>query len=162
MGAGEAGQIEVRGPQVFREYWDRPAETRAAFTADGWFRTGDDGVVEDGYWRILGRRSVDIIKSGGYKVSALEIEAALRQHPAVADAAVIGLPDEEWGERVCAAVVPEAGQEIDGEALRAWCKERLAPYKVPKQVAMMTHLPRNAMGKVTKPALRPLFTEPAQ
>jgi malonyl-CoA/methylmalonyl-CoA synthetase len=162
VGAGEAGQIEVRGPQVFREYWDRPAETRAAFTADGWFRTGDDGVVEDGYWRILGRRSVDIIKSGGYKVSALEIEAALRQHPAVADAAVIGLPDEEWGERVCAAVVPEAGQEIDGEALRAWCKERLAPYKVPKQVAMMTHLPRNAMGKVTKPALRPLFTEPAQ
>jgi malonyl-CoA/methylmalonyl-CoA synthetase len=155
---GAQGEIQVRGAQVFREYWRRPDETAAAFTADGWFRTGDEGVVEDGYWRIVGRRSVDIIKSGGYKISALEIEAVLRRHEAVADAAVVGVPDEEWGERVCAVVTP-AGGSPDGDALRAWCKEQLAAYKVPKDLRVVDRLPRNAMGKVTKPTLHRLFSD---
>lgn len=158
---GEQGEIQVRGAQVFREYWQRPDDTRAAFTEGGWFRSGDEGMVEDGYWRILGRRSVDIIKTGGYKVSALEIEAALRLHPQVVDAAVVGVPDEEWGERVCAAVVMAAGVEPDPQALRTWCKQRLAAYKVPKQFARVVRMPRNTMGKVTKPELHPLFFEPA-
>ena len=102
--SGTPGEIEVQGPSVFREYWRRPGVTEAAFR-DGWFRTGDIAVVEQGYYRILGRSSVDIIKTGGYKVSALEIEEVLREHLAIREAAVVGLPDPEWGERVGAAVV---------------------------------------------------------
>jgi malonyl-CoA/methylmalonyl-CoA synthetase len=155
---GAPGEIEVRGPGVFREYWNRPDATRDAFR-DGWFRTGDVAVVTDGYYRILGRSSVDILKTGGYKVSALEIEEVLLTHPAVAECAVVGLPDEEWGERVAAAIVTRAatGTAVDEAAVRAWAKERLAPYKVPTRVLVVVELPRNAMGKVTKPAVRELF-----
>jgi malonyl-CoA/methylmalonyl-CoA synthetase len=153
---GEPGQIETRGPQVFLEYWNRPEETRKAFR-DGWFRTGDEAVLDAGYYRILGRTSVDIIKSGGYKLSALEIEDVLRQHPAVRDCAVVGIADADLGERVCAAVVTDLGAPLDADALRAWARERLAPYKVPRSVRCVPELPRNAMGKVTKPAVRELF-----
>ena len=153
---GEAGEIEIRGLQVFLEYWRRPDETVAAFRA-GWFRTGDIAVIEDGRWRILGRASVDIIKTAGYKVSAIEIEDALRQHPLVADCAVVGVPDADTGERVCAAIVAWPGHALDPELLRTWAKDRLAPYKVPRDVRLVEALPRNAMGKVTKPALRTLF-----
>jgi malonyl-CoA/methylmalonyl-CoA synthetase len=158
---GEQGEIEVRGPQVFSEYWGLPDETGAAFSADGWFRTGDEAIVDDGYWRIVGRRGVDIIKTGGYKVSALEIEACMRAHADVADVAVVGVDDPEWGERVCAAVLPEPGAEVAAEEVRAWCKEQLAPYKVPKQLVFVDELPRNAMGKVLKPELRRVFTDAA-
>ena len=150
------GEIEVRGPAVFREYWQRPDETRASFR-DGWFRTGDVAMIEDGAYRILGRRSVDILKVGGFKVSALEIEDVLRTHPAVVGCAVVGLPDPELGERIAAAVIPRAGKGVDTELLRAWVRERLAPYKVPARVLSVDALPRNAMGKVTKPAVRTLF-----
>jgi malonyl-CoA/methylmalonyl-CoA synthetase len=152
---GVAGQIQVRGPGVFSEYWERPKETTEAFTDEGWFRTGDQAVVEDGAYRILGRSSVDILKTGGEKISALEIEDALRSHEAVADCAVVGVPDKEWGERVCAAVV--LSRETSPESLRAFAKQRLAPYKVPKDVLFVDELPRNAMGKVTKPSVRTLF-----
>jgi malonyl-CoA/methylmalonyl-CoA synthetase len=157
-----AGQIEVRGPQVFREYWRRPEETRTAFN-DTWFRTGDEAVVENGYFRILGRRSTDILKSGGYKLSALEIEDALREHPAIRDCAVVGIPDHDLGETVCAAIVldevtEETGGQFDVERLISWATTRLASYKVPRQVIFMEDLPRNAMGKVTKPTIRDLFT----
>ncbi len=156
---GEAeGEIEVRGPSVFLEYWGRQEATREAFREGGWFRTGDIAVVEDGYWRILGRRSVDIIKTGGYKVSALEVEAVLRGHPAVADCAVVGVPDAEWGERVCAAVVP-ADADGSPEAFDAWTRERLAGYKRPRRWLLVRELPRNAMGKVTKPAVQAMFRE---
>ena len=101
---GTPGEIEVRGPSVFAEYWGKPDATRDAFR-DGWFRTGDTAVVENGVYRILGRTNIDILKTGGHKVSALEIEEALREHPAVAECAVVGVPDPEWGERVAAAVV---------------------------------------------------------
>ena len=99
---GTPGEIEVRGPSVFAEYWGKPEATRDAFR-DGWFRTGDTAVVENGVYRILGRTNIDILKTGGHKVSALEIEEALREHPAVAECAVVGVPDSEWGERVAAS-----------------------------------------------------------
>jgi malonyl-CoA/methylmalonyl-CoA synthetase len=155
--AGTPGQIQVRGPTVFSEYWRRPDETAAAFTDDGWFRTGDQAVLEDGAYRILGRRSVDILKTGGEKISALEVEDTIRSHPAVKDCAVVGVPDAVWGDRVCAAVVARDGTVVTQDDLRAFAKERLAPYKVPKDYRLVDDLPRNAMGKVTKPAVRELF-----
>ena len=157
---GEQGEIEVRGPQVFHEYWGRPAETDSAFR-DGWFRTGDEGCVgEGGYYRILGRRSVDIVKTGGYKVSALEVEEVYRTHSAVQDAAVVGVPHEEWGEQLCAAWVRAADSEGAAAAeLRAWGKERLAPYKVPHLFRAVPELPRNAMGKVQKADVRRMLME---
>jgi malonyl-CoA/methylmalonyl-CoA synthetase len=166
---GAPGEIQVRGPAVFREYWQRPKETEEAFR-DGWFLTGDMAVMEDDAYRILGRRSVDIIKTGGYKVSALEVEEVLRRHPAIAECAVVAVSDPEWGERVAAALVPVSPEEpsapndggaIDGEAVRAWAKGLLAPYKVPTLFLTVRELPRNAMGKVTKPAVKELFEEGA-
>ncbi len=153
---GTPGEIEVRGPGVFLEYWRRPEATAAAFR-DGWFRTGDVAVVEGGAYRILGRTSVDIIKTGGYKVSALEIEEVLRTHPAVAECAVVGVEDPEWGERICAAVEPRADAELTLAALQSWAREQLAPYKLPRTLRCVTALPRNAMGKVTKPEVVKLF-----
>jgi len=152
---GTPGDLEIRGPSVFREYWRRPDATAEAFR-DGWFRTGDVAVVEDGYHRLLGRRSVDIIKTGGFKVSALEIEEVLREHPAIAECAVVGIDDEEWGERVCLAV--EAAGELPPLAeLQAWARQRLAPYKLPRDLRAVESLPRNAMGKVMKPEVAKLF-----
>ncbi len=156
---GTPGEIEVQGPSVFREYWRRPEETEAAFR-EGWFRTGDIAVEENGCYRILGRMSVDIIKTGGYKVSALEIEEVLREHPAVREAAVVGLPDPEWGERVSAALVLAPGEALTLEALCHWASDRLAPYKLPTRLLFLEKLPRNAMGKVTKPDVVRLFTGP--
>lgn len=158
VGAGAPGEIEVRGSSVFREYWNKPEATASAFR-DGWFRTGDMAVVEDGVYRILGRSSVDIIKTGGHKVSALEIEEQLRQHPAIGECAVVGVPDPEWGERVGAAVVLKNGQQLSLEELRSWCRERLANYKLPSRLKVVPALPRNAMGKVTKPAIATGFRE---
>ena len=109
---GTPGEIEVRGPSVFTEYWGKPDATRDAFR-DGWFRTGDTAVVENGVYRILGRTNIDILKTGGHKVSALEIEEALREHPAIAECAVVGVPDPEWGERVAAALVLNDGDALD-------------------------------------------------
>ena len=155
--AGTAGTIEVRGPSVFGAYWRRPEETAAAFTADGWFRTGDQAVEENGSHRILGRSSIDILKTGGEKISALEIEDALRGMRGVTDCAVVGVPDEQWGDRVCAAVEVELASALTPSAIRAFAKERLAPYKVPKDILIVEALPRNAMGKVLKPTVRELF-----
>jgi malonyl-CoA/methylmalonyl-CoA synthetase len=152
---GLPGELRVSGPTLFREYHGRPEETARSF-AGGWFLTGDVAVREREIFRILGRASMDILKSGGYKLSALEIEEALRLHPAIRDVAVVGLPDEEWGERVAAAIVAE-GEPPTLEALRAWARDRLAPYKIPSRLVVVDDLPRNAMGKVTKPAVKTLF-----
>ena len=157
-GEGEPGEIQVRGPGVFQEYWQLPAVTEASFV-DGWFRTGDMAVLEDGYYRILGRLSVDIIKSGGYKLSALEIKDVLRQHPAVREVAVVGVEDEVWGEAVAAAVIPRKGVDLDLPSLRAWAGDQLSTYKIPKKLAVVEDLPRNAMGKVKKPAVKDLFVD---
>ena len=155
-GEDEPGDIQVRGPGVFRAYWNRPEASAETFDGD-WFRTGDMAVLERGYYRIMGRLSVDIIKSGGYKLSALEIEAALLEHPNILECAVIGLPDDTWGEAVSAAVVLKENTTLDLATLREWCKERLSVYKVPQRLLVVNELPRNAMGKVTKPAVRTLF-----
>ena len=156
---GVPGEIQVRGPNVFHEYWDRPDATSESFV-DGWFKTGDIAVLDDGYYRIMGRSSVDIIKSGGYKLSALEIEASLLDHLAIAQCAIVGIPDDTWGETVAAAIVVKPGETLDLESLRAWCKDRISPYKIPRRLAVVDALPRNAMGKVTKPAVTQLFAEP--
>ncbi|MFK7846515.1 MAG: acyl-CoA synthetase, partial [Rhodothermales bacterium] len=155
---GVSGEVQIKGPNVFLEYWRKPEATQEAFQ-DGWFLTGDIGVKENGYFRLLGRNSVDIIKTGGYKVSALEIEEVLRTHPSIAECAVIGMPDEEWGERVCAGIVLQEKAALVDAELKTWAKERLAPYKVPTRIAVLEDLPRNVMGKVTKPALRAVFAE---
>ncbi len=152
----QPGEIWVRGDSVFLEYWDNAQATDKEFT-DGWFRTGDVAEKVDGYFRILGRSSVDIIKSGGYKLSALEIESALLDHESVAECAVVGLADDTWGEAVHAAVVRENDSALSTEELRAWCKSRMSAYKVPKAIHFMDTLPRNAMGKVTKQAVKALL-----
>jgi malonyl-CoA/methylmalonyl-CoA synthetase len=156
VGPGIPGGIEVRGSAVFAEYWARPDATRDAFR-DGWFITGDTAVVENGIYRILGRTNIDILKTGGHKVSALEIEEALRRHPAVAECGVVGIPDAEWGERVAAAVVLKDGDVLDLQSLRIWARELLAAHKLPSRLLVVDALPRNAMGKVMKPALVALF-----
>ena len=152
----EPGEIQVRGPGISRAYWNRPAVTAESFDGD-WFRTGDMAVREGGYFRIMGRLSVDIIKSGGYKLSALEIEAALLGHPDIRECAVLGLPDDTWGEAVTAVAVLREGAGLDLAGLRAWCRDRLSVYKIPQRLKLVAELPRNAMGKVTKPAVRALF-----
>lgn len=153
---GTPGEIQVKGDTVFLEYWQKPEATAKAFR-DGWFCTGDLAVNENGNYRILGRISVDIIKTGGYKVSALEIEEVLRTHPDIQDCAVVGVADAEWGERVCAALVLRAPSDLTLESLRVWAKERLAAYKVPSRIIVVEELPRNAMGKVNKPSVACLF-----
>ncbi len=154
---GTPGEIQVKGPGVFRDYWRRPEATVQAFR-DEWFVTGDIAVVEGGIYRILGRKSVDIIKTGGYKVSALEIEEVLRAHPDIRECAVVGVDDPEWGERVCVAVELQGSSDLTIDSLRYWAKDRLAPYKVPRTIRSVRTLPRNDLGKVRKPEVAALFT----
>ncbi|MBP6382011.1 MAG: acyl-CoA synthetase [Pseudomonadales bacterium] len=157
-GEEQPGEIRVRGPGVFREYWNNPEATSQSFV-DGWFRTGDVAVRERGYYRIMGRQSVDIIKSGGYKISALEIEDVLLAHPAIRECAVFGVDDPTWGEIVAVVAVLREGASLDLEALSAWCAGKLSVYKLPRRLAVVASLPRNAMGKVLKPGLRPLLAQ---
>jgi malonyl-CoA/methylmalonyl-CoA synthetase len=150
--AGEPAQIEVRGPNVFAGYWQRPDANAEAFTHDGWFRTGDLGELDDaGYLRITGRAK-ELIISGGYNVYPREVEDALRAHPAVADAAVVGTPSPEWGEVVTAYV--EGAAPPDLAELRRFLGDRLASYKQPRLLHAVSELPRNALGKVQKHRLR--------
>ncbi len=151
---GSAGEVLVRGNSLMTEYWGRPAETAAAFR-DGWFSTGDVARRDaDGYVSIVGRKSVDVIKSGGFKISAREIEDVLREHPSVRDVAVLGEPDAVWGEKVVAAVVLRDGRAPDPagllKELAAFTGRSLADYKRPRAVYVLAELPRNAMGKVQK------------
>ncbi|CAL9449539.1 Long-chain-fatty-acid--CoA ligase [Streptomyces sp. enrichment culture] len=150
------GEIQVRGANLFTEYLNRPDATAAAFTADGWFRTGDMAVRDpDGYVRIVGRKATDLIKSGGYKIGAGEIENALLEHPGVREAAVTGEPDADLGERIVAWVVPADPQAPPGpEELAGHVARRLAPHKRPRVVHHLDALPRNDMGKIMKRALR--------
>ncbi len=158
---GVPGEIWVRGIGLMSEYWNQPEATQAAFR-DGWFMTGDVATRDpDGYVRILGRRSVDIIKSGGFKISAREIEEVLAEHPAVAEVAVIGLADPTWGQTIAAAVLPVPGHQLaDRQMHLALFRElvrfagaRLADYKKPRVLAIVTELPRNALGKIQKAQL---------
>ncbi len=152
--AGEIGGIQVRGPNVFTGYWRMPEKTAEEFTADGWFKTGDVGRIDaDGRISIVGR-SKDLIISGGYNVYPAEIEGYVNDMAGVAESAVIGVPHPDFGEAVVAVLVPKPGATLDGAAVIAVLKARIASFKVPKRVFVAAELPRNAMGKVQKNLLR--------
>jgi malonyl-CoA/methylmalonyl-CoA synthetase len=150
---GEAGSIEVRGPNVFKGYWRLPEKTAEEFR-DGWFITGDMGAVDSqGYLSILGRAK-DLVISGGLNVYPAEVEAALDDLPGVAASAVIGVPHPDFGEAVVACLVPAAGASLAEDQVRTALRDRLAAFKLPKRVLILDELPRNAMGKVQKAELR--------
>ena len=156
---GEIGDVQLRGPNVFKGYWRQPEKTAQSFTTDGWLHTGDLGFREsDGYFTLCGR-SKDLIISGGLNIYPPEVERVLVEHAAVETCAVIGCPDKEWGEKIVAAVVLEDGQTVTQAELIAFCREQLAAYKAPKSIIFQKELPRNAMGKVQKAALRKKFCQ---
>lgn len=151
---GEIGGIQVKGPNVFKGYWRMPEKTAEEFTADGWFKTGDVGRIDaDGYVTIVGR-SKDLIISGGYNVYPAEIEGYINDMAGVAESAVVGVPHPDFGEAVVAVVVPKPGATLDGAAITAALKGKIANFKVPKKVDVVPDLPRNTMGKVQKNLLR--------
>ncbi|XP_057868412.2 probable CoA ligase CCL8 isoform X2 [Cryptomeria japonica] len=161
------GELCVKSPSMFKEYWRKPQVTKESFGFDGYFKTGDTATIDaDGYCVILGRTNVDILKVGGYKLSALEIEATLLEHPDVVECSVLGIPDTVYGEIICAVVVPKTeAQRIEANSkpvitiqdLHKWAKERIAPYKIPQTLHVWESLPRNAMGKVNKKELKELL-----
>jgi len=161
LATGERGELCVRGYNVMKGYYDNPEATAGAITPDGWLHTGDEATVDErGYVRITGRIK-DLIIRGGENISPKEIEDCLREHPAVADAYVYGVPDDFFGEVVAAAVRvrsvdPQSGDAEDpsADALIVWCVERLARFKVPKSVRFVTEFPMTASGKVQKFKLR--------
>jgi malonyl-CoA/methylmalonyl-CoA synthetase len=144
------GELVVRGPNLFTGYLNRPDATAAAMR-EGWFFTGDIATrSSDGYIRIVGRKATDLIKTGGHKVGAGEVEAALLEHDAVAEAAVVGAPDEDLGERLLAYVVLRGGANPSKQELTDWVAHLLAPHKRPRTVYFVDQLPRNEMGKIRK------------
>jgi malonyl-CoA/methylmalonyl-CoA synthetase len=152
--AGRIGHLQVRGPNVFAGYWRMPEKTAEEFTADGWFKTGDVGLLAaDGYATIVGR-SKDLVISGGYNVYPAEVEGVINELPGVAESAVVGVPHPDFGEAVVAVVVPRPGATLDAAAMLALLKGRIANFKVPKRLFIVPDLPRNAMGKVQKNLLR--------
>ncbi len=153
---GTPGEIQVKGSNVFKEYWNKPQATSEAFTSDGWFKTGDVAVLENNSYKILGRNSVDIIKSGGYKISALEIEEVLRSHPRIKDCSVVGVPDLEWGEVIAATLILK-DKHLSTDELQVWLRDKLPNYKIPRRYMIQDKLPRNVMGKVTKKEIRKVF-----
>jgi acyl-CoA synthetase (AMP-forming)/AMP-acid ligase II len=154
MPVGERGELMFRGPLVMLGYYGNEAGTAATIEPDGWLHTGDVGVMDEtGNLRITDRIK-DMYVVGGFNAYPAEIEQVLVQHAAVSEAAVIGVPDERLGEVGKAFVVPRTGADIDGDELIAWCRERLANYKVPRFVEVVEALPKNATGKVTKNVLR--------
>ena len=158
---GEIGEIEVRGPNVFSGYWNRPDATEESFDTEGWFATGDLGFVgEDGYFTISGRAK-ELIISGGYNVYPREVEEVIEGCPGVSEVAVVGLPDPEYGERVVAVVVPE-DTGLTAEKVTSFCREDLAGFKMPREVVFVEDLPRNALGKVLKHKVREGLSEPEE
>jgi malonyl-CoA/methylmalonyl-CoA synthetase len=156
--SGEVGEIQVKGPNVFQGYWQMPEKTAEEFTDDAYFKTGDVGCFDkDLYLTIVGR-SKDLIITGGYNVYPKEIEAIIDELPGILESAVIGVPHPDFGEAVIAVVVPRAGAAVSEQAITQALKNAIANFKVPKQVHVMTELPRNAMGKVQKNLLRQQFS----
>jgi fatty-acyl-CoA synthase len=162
VAAGEKGEVLVQGPNVTPGYWQQPAATQAAFAGDGWLRTGDLAQVDDeGYLYIVDRLK-DMIISGGENVYPAEVEEALYTHPAVAECAVIGVPDARWGEVARAVVVRRAGQQVTEAELIAYLDGRLARYKIPKTVVFTDALPHTASGKILKPDIRQQHAAPRE
>ncbi|REC97157.1 long-chain acyl-CoA synthetase [Microbacterium sp. AG157] len=154
----ERGELLVRGPQVFSGYYGKPEETEAVFV-DGWFRTGDIVTIDDGGFVRIVDRIKELIITGGFNVAPTEVENVLRQHPSVADVAVIGMPSEHSGEEVVAAVVPSTPDDFDAEAVRAFARGILTPYKVPKRIVVVDELPRSLIGKVLRRQVRDRLLE---
>jgi len=152
--SGRVGELWTRSSQNMKGYWNKPEATEAVLTSDGWFKTGDAGYIDDEGYVFLTDRVKDMIVSGGENVYPVEVENALASHPAVADIAVIGVPDERWGETVKAIVVVKEGMTLEPDELIACAKERLASFKSPKSVDFATELPRNPSGKLLKRVLR--------
>lgn len=147
---GEPGELLIKGPQVFQGYWNNPEETAKTLTGDGWLRTGDIVTVDpDGFTTIVDRMK-ELVITGGFNVSPSEVESILRTHDGVADVAVFGKPSERGGEMVVAAVVLEAGVDFDESAMRSWCKEQLAGYKVPVRIVQVQDMPRSMLGKILR------------
>ena len=158
---GQTGEIAIRGPNVMRGYYKNPEATAAAFTADGWLRTGDLGHRDsDGFFFVTGRIKELIIK-GGENIAPREIDEALLRHPAVQDAAAVGIPDRHYGQEIMACVVVRNGQRLDEAALRAFCVAQLGPYKTPKLIRFVADLPRGPSGKVQRLKLLALLDPPA-
>lgn len=151
---GVSGEICIRGGNIFKGYWNRPEETRAAFTDDGWFRSGDAGYFDDDGFLYVRDRVKDMVISGGENVYPAEVESVLYEHPAIAEVAVIGAPDDKWGERVVAIVAPKPGQTVTLDDIHAFAQNRLARYKLPRELRLVDALPRNPTGKVLKHRLR--------
>jgi malonyl-CoA/methylmalonyl-CoA synthetase len=161
VSSGDAGGIEVRGPNVFQGYWQMPEKTAQEFTADGFFKTGDVGRIDaNGYVTIVGR-SKDLIISGGYNVYPAEIEGVINNLPGVTESAVVGVPDADFGEVGVAVVVPRPGAKLDSAQMLGALKRILANFKVPKRCVVVPELPRNAMGKVQKNVLRTQYANAA-
>ncbi|XP_055535420.1 malonate--CoA ligase ACSF3, mitochondrial [Wyeomyia smithii] len=144
-----AGGLYIKGRSVFQQYWQKPEETSKEFE-DGWFKTGDTAEYVDGIIKILGRSSVDMIKSGGYRISALEIETVLLEHPEIKDVAVVGLPDETWGSKVVALVSVKDDKAFDIPQLLIWLENKIPKHGMPREIKLISEVPRNAMGKVNK------------
>ena len=164
------GSLQVKGPTVFSEYWNRPDATNEAFTSDGYFDTGDVAEYNDklNSYRILGRASVDILKVGGHKVSAIEIERELLEHPNLLEVVIVGIPDDVWGQRV--GLIARSSSKVENKAreqqltlehIQEWCESRLAKYKIPTRLLLVDEIPKNAMGKVNKKQLVQLFQSPS-
>lgn len=154
---GEVGEVQIKGSHVCNGYWRQPEKTAEAFTEDGWLRTGDMGVrAEDGYFTLKGRAK-DLIITGGLNVYPPEVELVLMEHPAVSACAVIGCPDEEWGEQVTAALILKDGQTTTEDEIITFCREHLASYKTPRKVLFVESFPQNALGKIQKAKLRATF-----
>jgi long-chain acyl-CoA synthetase len=159
-GAGQVGEVWLRAPNVMAGYYNRPAETSAALSPDGWLRTGDGGFRDEEGYLFLTDRIKDMIVSGGENIYPIEVEELISRHPAVVEVAVIGVPDERWGETVKALVVlaPDAAVSVD--ELVAFARERLAGYKLPRSVEFVDELPHSPAGKVLKRELRARYLSP--
>jgi long-chain acyl-CoA synthetase len=150
LAQGEVGEIVIRGHNLMKGYWERPDATDAVIDADGWFRTGDMAKVdEDGYFFIVDRKK-DLIIRGGYNVYPREVEEVLYEHPAVQEAAVVGIPDDSLGEEVAAAVVLKEGESADATEIKAYVKEQVAAYKYPRKIWFVDELPKGPTGKILK------------
>jgi fatty-acyl-CoA synthase len=161
LATGDTGEICLRGPKVTQGYWRDPEKTKASFFGD-WFRSGDVGHLDAEGFLYLTDRKKDMIVSGGENIASSEVERVVYELPQVADAAVIGVPDEQWGERPVAVVVLKPGGALTLEALQDYCRRKLAGFKVPKELIVRTDLPRNPSGKILKRVLREAIATPAK
>ncbi|KAL0485636.1 malonyl-CoA/methylmalonyl-CoA synthetase [Acrasis kona] len=156
----QTGELYIAGPTVFTEYWNKPEATKKTFEGE-WFKTGDFASMdENGVYRILGRLNADIIKTRGYKVSALDVERHALEHPSIHECAVMGIEDKEWGEKIVALIVLHDGKaDVTASELREFLKDKMASYKIPSELKIVKEIPKNAMGKVNKKQLKSKYVE---